>query len=135
LATCSATPRSTFLIRKVARKFLDELDGQLAEKKVQLEVSPAAIDWFVEHGYDKAMGARPMARLVQTTLKGPLANELLFGKLVTGGIARIDLKDGAIDIACEPAKPAPPEDDDTPEPPPPPAPSTPPKKKAREPVN
>jgi len=92
------------VIRKVARKFLDELDGQLAEKKVQLEVSPAAIDWFVTHGYDKAMGARPMGRLVQTTLKGPLANEILFGKLVDGGTARVDLKDGAIDIACEPAK-------------------------------
>jgi ATP-dependent Clp protease ATP-binding subunit ClpA len=91
------------VIRKVARKFLDELDGQLAEKKVQLEVSPAAIDWFVEHGYDKAMGARPMARLVQSTLKAPLANEILFGKLSEGGIARIDVKDGAIDIACEPA--------------------------------
>ena len=58
------------VIRKVARKFLDELDGQLAEKKVQLEVSPAAIDWFVEHGYDKAMGARPMARLVQQHAQG-----------------------------------------------------------------
>jgi ATP-dependent Clp protease ATP-binding subunit ClpA len=92
------------VIRKVARKFLDELDGQLAEKKVQLEVSPAAIEWFVEHGYDKAMGARPMARLVQSTLKAPLANEILFGKLANGGIARIDIQDGAIDIRCEPAK-------------------------------
>ena len=94
------------VIRKVARKFLDELDGQLAEKKVQLEVSPAAIDWFVEHGYDKAMGARPMARLVQSTLKAPLANEILFGKLANGGVARVDLKGGVIDIACEPAPPA-----------------------------
>jgi ATP-dependent Clp protease ATP-binding subunit ClpA len=100
------------VIRKVARKFLDELDGQLAEKKVQLEVSPAAIDWFVLHGYDKAMGARPMARLVQTTLKGPLANEILFGKLVSGGTAHIDLKDGAITIECEPAAPAGDEDGD-----------------------
>ena len=75
------------MIRKVARKFLDELDGQLDEKKVELEVTDAAIDWFVEHGYDKAMGARPMARLVQTTLKAPLANEILFGKLRVGGIA------------------------------------------------
>jgi ATP-dependent Clp protease ATP-binding subunit ClpA len=91
------------VIRKVARKFLDELDGQLAEKKVELEVSPAAIDWFVEHGYDKAMGARPMARLVQSTLKAPLANEILFGKLANGGIARVDIKDGAIAIDCEPA--------------------------------
>jgi ATP-dependent Clp protease ATP-binding subunit ClpA len=99
------------VIRKVARKFLDELDGQLAEKKVQLEVSAAAIDWFVEHGYDKAMGARPMSRLVQTTLKGPLANELLFGKLASGGTARIDLKDGAIDIECVPAPSDPSESD------------------------
>jgi ATP-dependent Clp protease ATP-binding subunit ClpA len=91
------------VIRKVARKFLDELDGQLAEKKVQLEVSPAALDWFVEHGYDKAMGARPMARLVQSTLKAPLANEILFGKLASGGTAHVDVKNGAIDIECEPA--------------------------------
>jgi ATP-dependent Clp protease ATP-binding subunit ClpA len=92
------------VIRKVARKFLDELDGQLVEKKVHLEVSPAAIDWFVEHGYDKAMGARPMARLVQNTLKAPLANEILFGKLTAGGTAWIDVKDGQIDIRCEPAE-------------------------------
>jgi ATP-dependent Clp protease ATP-binding subunit ClpA len=114
------------VIRKVARKFLDELDGQLAEKKVQLEVSPAAIDWFVLHGYDKAMGARPMARLVQTTLKGPLANEILFGKLVSGGTAHVDLKAGEITIECEPAEPAGDEDgDDAVKPP----------KKVREPVN
>ncbi|HVK84907.1 MAG TPA: ATP-dependent Clp protease ATP-binding subunit ClpA [Kofleriaceae bacterium] len=90
------------VIRKVARKFLDELDGQLAEKKVELEVSPAALDWFVEHGYDKAMGARPMGRLVQSTLKAPLANEILFGKLTGGGIAFVDAVDGKIDIKCEP---------------------------------
>jgi ATP-dependent Clp protease ATP-binding subunit ClpA len=120
------------VIRKVARKFLDQLDGQLVEKGVHLEVSPAAVDWFVEHGYDKAMGARPMARLVQTTLKAPLANEILFGKLVHGGIAHIDVKDGAIDISCESA-PAPEAEDEDAAPskkPPPPPP-----RKAREPVN
>src|SRR5687768_16601508 len=90
------------VIRKVARKFLDELDGQLAEKHVELEVSPAALDWFVEHGYDKAMGARPMARLVQSTLKAPLANEILFGKLVNGGTVHVDVKDGKITIESEP---------------------------------
>jgi ATP-dependent Clp protease ATP-binding subunit ClpA len=91
------------VIRKVARKFLDELDGQLGEKHVELEVSPAAIDWFVTNGYDKAMGARPMARLVQSTLKAPLANEILFGKLTNGGIAFVDLDaDGKIEIKCEP---------------------------------
>jgi ATP-dependent Clp protease ATP-binding subunit ClpA len=100
------------VIRKVARKFLDELDGQLAEKKVQLEVSPAAIDWFVEHGYDKAMGARPMGRLVQSTLKGPLADQILFGKLLNGGTARVELKDGKIVIECEEAPPQPDVDGD-----------------------
>jgi ATP-dependent Clp protease ATP-binding subunit ClpA len=92
------------VIRKVARKFLDELDGQLGEKHVELEVSPAALDWFVTNGYDKAMGARPMARLVQTTLKAPLANEILFGKLTNGGIAFVDVDaDGKIAIKCESA--------------------------------
>jgi ATP-dependent Clp protease ATP-binding subunit ClpA len=94
------------VIRKVARKFLDQVEGQLAEKKVELDVSPAALDWFVEHGYDKAMGARPMARLVQQTLKAPLANEILFGKLSDGGTAFIDVKDGQIDIRCEPGVPS-----------------------------
>ncbi|MBA3392296.1 MAG: ATP-dependent Clp protease ATP-binding subunit ClpA [Deltaproteobacteria bacterium] len=91
------------VIKKVARKFLDELDGQLAEKKVHIEVSPAALDWFAEHGYDKAMGARPMARLVQSTLKAPLANEILFGKLTNGGTVHVDVKDGEITIESEPA--------------------------------
>ena len=49
------------------------------------------------------MGARPMARLVQSTLKAPLANEILFGKLANGGTAHVDVKDGQIDIRCEPA--------------------------------
>ena len=94
------------VIKKVARKFLDQLEGQLAEKHVTLEVSPEAIDWFVENGYDKAMGARPMARLVQSTLKAPLANEILFGKLVDGGVANVELVDGKIEIVCEPREKA-----------------------------
>jgi len=66
----------------VARKFLDELDGQpRREEGSSSRSAPRRIDWFVEHGYDKAMGARPpMARLVQTRSRGPLANEILFGK-------------------------------------------------------
>ena len=94
------------IIERVVQKFLDELDGQLAEKKVQLEVTDAARAWFAEHGYDKAMGARPMSRLIQNTLKAPLANEILFGDLVFGGTARIDVgADGeiAIDVHRQPA--------------------------------
>jgi len=89
------------VIQRVAQKFVDELDGQLAEKKVQLEVSPAALAWFAEKGYDRAMGARPMGRVVQEALKKPLANEILFGKLVYGGLARVDVRNGEIVIDCE----------------------------------
>jgi ATP-dependent Clp protease ATP-binding subunit ClpA len=97
------------VIKKVAIKFIDELDGQLAAKKVQLDVTPAALAYFAEKGYDKAMGARPMARVISDAVKKPLANEILFGKLVHGGIAKIDFRDDAIVIECESA-PAP--DDD-----------------------
>jgi ATP-dependent Clp protease ATP-binding subunit ClpA len=99
-----ALPRE--VIKKVARKFIFELEGQLQEKKVDLEVTDAALDWFVDNGYDKAMGARPMSRLVQNTLKAPLANEILFGKLTAGGTANVDVKDGAIVIECVGGEPA-----------------------------
>jgi ATP-dependent Clp protease ATP-binding subunit ClpA len=94
------------VILRVVGKFLDEVDGQLAEKRVHLEVSDAARVWFAEHGYDKAMGARPMARIIQNVLKAPLANEILFGALQHGGIAHVDVDArGEIAIRCEPAPP------------------------------
>ena len=69
----------------VVRKFILELEQQLAEKNVGLEVDDAAVDWLAEKGYDSAMGARPMARVIQREIKQPLAEELLFGKLAKGG--------------------------------------------------
>ena len=74
-------------------KFIIELQAQLDTKGVSLEVSPAARAFLAEKGYDKAMGARPMARLIQESLKKELANELLFGKLSSGGDVTVDLKD------------------------------------------
>jgi ATP-dependent Clp protease ATP-binding subunit ClpA len=100
------------VIRRVVGKFIDELDGQLAEKQVELDVSEAARAWFAERGYDKAMGARPMARIIQNTLKAPLANEILFGKLVHGGVAKVDVRDGEIVVTAEPRAAAPADDDD-----------------------
>jgi ATP-dependent Clp protease ATP-binding subunit ClpA len=93
------------VIRQVAQKFVDELDGQLAAKKVQLDVSPAALAYFADKGYDRAMGARPMGRVISDAIKKPLANEILFGKLVHGGVAHIDLVDGAIAITYTSAPP------------------------------
>ncbi|KGD73535.1 Clp protease ClpX [Tatumella morbirosei] len=76
---------SAEVIHQVVDKFIVELQAQLDQKGVSLEVSDEARDWLAEKGYDKAMGARPMARTVQENLKKPLANELLFGSLVDGG--------------------------------------------------
>jgi len=73
------------IITRVVDKFIDELADRLAEKEVTLEVDANARRWLAEKGYDKKMGARPMARLIQDQLKKPLADELLFGKLAEGG--------------------------------------------------
>uniref|UniRef100_UPI00258FDF37 ATP-dependent Clp protease ATP-binding subunit ClpA n=1 Tax=uncultured Pantoea sp. TaxID=218084 RepID=UPI00258FDF37 len=79
------------VIHQVVDKFIVELQAQLDAKGVSLEVSDEARDWLAEKGYDKAMGARPMARTVQDSLKKPLANELLFGSLVDGGSVSVAL--------------------------------------------
>jgi ATP-dependent Clp protease ATP-binding subunit ClpA len=91
------------IILRVVDKFLDEVDGQLAEKRVELKVSDEVKAWFAEHGYDRAFGARPMARLIQDKLKVALADELLFGKLEHGGIAHVTLENGEIKVHCEAA--------------------------------
>ncbi|MDR7341778.1 ATP-dependent Clp protease ATP-binding subunit ClpA [Pantoea alhagi] len=79
------------VIHQVVDKFIVELQAQLDAKGVSLEVSDEARAWLAEKGYDKAMGARPMARAVQENLKKPLANELLFGSLVDGGSVSVTL--------------------------------------------
>ena len=90
------------VIKTVVDKFLVELQVQLDEQKVQIEVSDKAREWLVENGYDKNMGARPMQRLIQDTIKKELAEQILFGDLSkNGGIAYVDLKKGKINIKYE----------------------------------
>ncbi len=73
------------VIQTVVDKFLTELQAQLDDKKVELDVDTEARQWLAIHGYDEKMGARPMARLIQEKIKKPLAEEVLFGKLASGG--------------------------------------------------
>ena len=80
----------------VVDKFIMELEEQLLTKGVTLIVEKPAREWLIEHGYDKAMGARPMARLIQENIKKPLAEELLFGKLAHGGHVVLNAKDGKL---------------------------------------
>ncbi len=80
----------------VVDKFLLELEAQLEAKGVSIELDEAARAWLAERGYDKAMGARPMARLIRERLKKPMAEELLFGRLENGGSVRVTAKDGEL---------------------------------------
>ncbi|QGV96558.1 ATP-dependent Clp protease ATP-binding subunit ClpA [Klebsiella pneumoniae] len=82
---------STTVIHQVVDKFIVELQVQLDQKGVSPEVSQEARDWLATKGYDRAMGARPMGRVIQDNLKKPLANELLFGSLVDGGQVTVSL--------------------------------------------
>tara|TARA_B100000530_G_scaffold250159_1_gene164510 strand:- start:452 stop:2707 length:2256 start_codon:yes stop_codon:yes gene_type:complete len=92
-------PLPTEVIRTVVDKFLVELQVQLEVQKVQLEVSEEVRDWLLENGYDKNMGARPMQRLIQDSIKTVLAEEILFGKLSkSGGIAFVSLEDNEIKV-------------------------------------
>lgn len=86
-------------ILRIVDKELAELREQLAEKDVELNITPAAKTWIAEKGYDRKMGARPMARLIQERLKKPLSEELLFGQLAGGqGAVNIGIKNGDLDI-------------------------------------
>lgn len=84
------------IILQVVDKFIVELQAQLDKKSVNLELSTQARQWLANKGYDKAMGARPMARVLQEELKKPLANEILFGELVSGGEVYVKVADDAL---------------------------------------
>ena len=89
------------VIRNVVQKFILQLEAQLADRNVTLELSDAAGDWLAKNGYDELYGARPLARVIQEHIKKPLADEILFGRLVRGGHVRLDLRDGKIVFEIE----------------------------------
>ena len=86
------------IILQIVDKFVCDLQVQLDKKQVSMELSSTARKWLAEQGYDQAMGARPMARVIQEQLKKPLANEILFGRLIHGGDVRVDLVDNTLNF-------------------------------------
>jgi ATP-dependent Clp protease ATP-binding subunit ClpA len=86
-------PLDTEVIKNVVDKFLVELQSQLDEKKVTINASDKAKKWLAVRGYDEKLGARPMSRLIQDLVRKPLAEEILFGKLVSGGEVFVDEED------------------------------------------
>ncbi len=94
-------------ILRVVDKFLMQLEAQLQDKQVMLQVSDAAKRYLADKGFDPQMGARPMARVIQDQIKRKLADELLFGKLLTGGKVQVDVQNGELVISCEALAPLP----------------------------
>ena len=99
-----ALPKEVIL--QVVDKFVLQLEAQLMDRNVTIELTRPAAEWLAEKGYDDRMGARPLGRVIQEHIKKPLANELLFGKLMKGGLVKVGLKNGELELKVEePGKP------------------------------
>jgi ATP-dependent Clp protease ATP-binding subunit ClpA len=86
------------VIKLVVDKFIKELNGQLAEKKVTVTLTEAARELLAKTGFDPKFGARPMSRLIHEKIKQPLANEILFGTLEKGGTVAVDAIEGKLEL-------------------------------------
>jgi ATP-dependent Clp protease ATP-binding subunit ClpA len=95
-AVVSFSGLSPAIIAQVVHKFVMQLEAQLADRHVTISVDDSAADWLAKNGFDELYGARPLARVIQENIKKPLADEILFGKLVRGGHVTVVLKDGKI---------------------------------------
>ncbi|WP_414694251.1 ATP-dependent Clp protease ATP-binding subunit ClpA [Phenylobacterium sp.] len=94
----SLTPE---IIRQVVQKFIMQLEAQLADRHVTIETTDDAADWLAKNGFDELYGARPLGRVIQENIKKPLADEILFGKLVKGGHVKVVLRDGKLAFDIE----------------------------------
>jgi ATP-dependent Clp protease ATP-binding subunit ClpA len=89
------------VINQVVEKFVLQLEAQLMDRNVTIELTKAAAAWLGDRGYDDKMGARPLGRVIQEHIKKPLSEELLFGKLTKGGVVKVGVKGGDLDIKIE----------------------------------
>ncbi|HEY9235491.1 MULTISPECIES: ATP-dependent Clp protease ATP-binding subunit ClpA [Phenylobacterium] len=89
------------IIRQVVQKFVIQLEAQLADRHVTIETTEEAADWLAKNGFDELYGARPLARVIQDNIKKPLADEILFGRLVKGGHVKVVLKDSKLAFEIE----------------------------------
>ncbi len=100
------------VVETIVEKFILQLETQLAERRVAITLEPDARAWLAEKGYDPTYGARPLARLIQTEVRNPLTDEILFGRLEHGGTVRIGLDGETLRFDVEPNPPADDPDDD-----------------------
>ncbi|MEL6523027.1 MAG: ATP-dependent Clp protease ATP-binding subunit ClpA [Pseudomonadota bacterium] len=100
-AVISFAPLGKDVILQVVEKFVLQLEAQLLDRNVTIELTKPAAEWLADKGYDDKMGARPLGRVIQENIKKQLAEELLFGKLTKGGIVKVGVKDGKLDLRIE----------------------------------
>ncbi|QDY68431.1 ATP-dependent Clp protease ATP-binding subunit ClpA [Qingshengfaniella alkalisoli] len=105
-AVISFAPLPQGVILQIVEKFVLQLEAQLMDRHVAIELTKPAAEWLAEKGYDDKMGARPLARVIQEHIKKPLAEELLFGDLTKGGLVRVSVKDGKLDLQMLPPEKA-----------------------------
>ena len=100
-AVISFQPLPKEVILQVVEKFVLQLEAQLMDRNVTIELTRPAAEWLADKGYDDKMGARPLGRVIQENIKKPLAEELLFGKLMKGGLVKVAVRDGALTLDIE----------------------------------
>ena len=98
-AVIKFTKLSQEVVTQIVKKFIGELNSQMKDKNIEIVLTGAATKWLAENGYDKKMGARPLARLIDNKIKSPLSRRVLFGDLVEGGKVTVDLLDGELTFA------------------------------------
>jgi ATP-dependent Clp protease ATP-binding subunit ClpA len=101
-AVISFAPLPKEVILQVVDQFVLQLEAQLMDRNVSIELTKPAAEWLADKGYDEKMGARPLGRVIQEHVKKPLAEELLFGALSKGGLVRVMVQDGKLDLEILP---------------------------------
>jgi ATP-dependent Clp protease ATP-binding subunit ClpA len=104
-AIVSFGPLTPGVMETIVEKFILQLEAQLAERRVAINLEPEARIWLAEKGFDPVYGARPLARVIQTEVRDPLTDEILFGRLEGGGTVTITMKDGKLDFKFEASAP------------------------------
>jgi ATP-dependent Clp protease ATP-binding subunit ClpA len=92
------TSLSHTTVCQIVEKFISELNAQVKEKSIEIVATTEAIDWMATKGYDKKMGARPLARLIDNKIKSPLSRRILFGDLKDGGVITISIVNDDLDF-------------------------------------
>jgi ATP-dependent Clp protease ATP-binding subunit ClpA len=89
---------SSETVTQIVKKFVGDLNSQLKDKGIEIVLTNATTKWLAEKGYDKKMGARPLARIIDNEIKSPLSRRVLFGDLVNGGRVTVDIVDDKLDF-------------------------------------